>query len=472
MRARSDGGGGPYTMNYTHDKRGRLTQEGGALPPVPVGEGGSGQPTPVNLIYTYDQVGNRLTKSDGSVVPAKVTTYFYDVHDPDWDDAGHAQTFNNRLLRTETVQGAAMLERVWYAYHRAGHVKRTVRNEPSGLNPNGYALTCMYYDGDQHLWLIRSVETEKDPVSGETTCELPVYAREFRYDGGGRRRYLSRDRDPSTLAPLAGGQSWREYLGKSIYADLSVNPTNGDSIISRRYVHARDGRLLGWREGTNWHFVHADHLGSTRLVTMPNASVGSRMGYSAFGEVLSFGNSGGAAARSRYGYCGGWGYENDGLADPAKELRMLHIGARYFSQTSGSFVQRDPFGIIGGLNVYAYARSSPNALIDSRGTESVASIVSTAAVGQVLQAIALGGAAFAAGYAADRLATFIWTTNVGYAADMLGISPQDMRNAIHAIKDACKVLGGADQIEIDTETGDVRIRGTEEDIGNVGDEIF
>lgn len=52
---------------------------------------------------------------------------------------------------------------------------------------------------------------------------------------------------------------------------------DGETDATRRYLHASDGRLIGWREGTNWHFVHADHLASTRLVTMPNASTGARM---------------------------------------------------------------------------------------------------------------------------------------------------------------------------------------------------
>jgi hypothetical protein len=45
------------------------------LPPVPVSEGGTGVPPVVNLSYTYDQVGNRLTKTDATFNPAKVTTY-------------------------------------------------------------------------------------------------------------------------------------------------------------------------------------------------------------------------------------------------------------------------------------------------------------------------------------------------------------------------------------------------------------
>ena len=42
--------------------------------------------------------------------PDIVTTYDYDVSDPNWADYGHAQTRNNRLLHQQTVQGSAVLE--------------------------------------------------------------------------------------------------------------------------------------------------------------------------------------------------------------------------------------------------------------------------------------------------------------------------------------------------------------------------
>jgi RHS repeat-associated protein len=116
--------------------------------------------------------------------------------------------------------------------------------------------------------------------------------------------------------------------------------------------------------------VHADHLGSTRLVTTPTGAVGTRLGYTAFGETVTHSNPGGPAARSRYGYCGGWGYETDGLgdaADPLAAAGLMHVGARYYAPAIGRFVQRDPTGIGGGINVYAYCRTSPLSFIDPAG---------------------------------------------------------------------------------------------------------
>jgi hypothetical protein len=46
---------------------------------------------------------------------------------------------------------------------------------------------------------------------------------------------------------------------------------------------------------------------------------------------------------------------------------MLHVGARYYDPTIGRFLQRDPIGISGGLNVYAYANNCPNRTVDVTG---------------------------------------------------------------------------------------------------------
>jgi RHS repeat-associated protein len=202
--------------------------------------------------------------------------------------------------------------------------------------------------------------------------------RQFHYDGDSRVRYLVRDRDAASYEPTQS--HWREYLGSSVYADLDVE-TDGSSAITRRYLHAADGMLVGWREGWDpgdpndpnddvpgeWHFVHADLVGTTRVVTDPNGVVGAALGYTAFGERLIEETPGGDPARSRYGFCGAWGYQDDGLEDALNEIGMLHVGARYYDPSLGRFLQRDRIGMTGGRNVYAYADDNPVAKVDPTG---------------------------------------------------------------------------------------------------------
>ena len=88
-----------------------------------------------------------------------------------------------------------------------------------------------------------------------------------------------------------------------------------------------------------------------------------------------------------------------------------HVGARYYNPSSGRFLQRDPIGIRGGLNVYSYAYNSPLAWIDPSGLSAVAGGIAVG-VGEVVSgvgAVAVGGIAVVAvgvgtvGYLAGEL---------------------------------------------------------------------
>ena len=77
-----------------------------------------------------------------------------------------------------------------------------------------------------------------------------------------------------------------------------------------------------------------------------------------------------APVASRYGYAGAWGYET-GLEDAGEPdlppLPFIHVGERWYDPASGRFLQRDPIGIDGGLNVFAYVGSNPACASDPFG---------------------------------------------------------------------------------------------------------
>ncbi|NWG72933.1 MAG: RHS repeat-associated core domain-containing protein, partial [Parvularculaceae bacterium] len=116
----------------------------------------------------------------------------------------------------------------------------------------------------------------------------------------------------------------------------------------------------------------------------------ARGDYLAFGQVLDLTSYLGGTGVSpvptiRYGWCGSWGYQNDALdptggpgldaggpagavlGDVALDLGLLHIGARYYSPDIGRWVQRDPIGVAGGINVYEYVLSEPANAVDPTG---------------------------------------------------------------------------------------------------------
>ncbi|MCP4591167.1 MAG: RHS repeat-associated core domain-containing protein [bacterium] len=187
-----------------------------------------------------------------------------------------------------------------------------------------------------------------------------TFAREFRYDGG-RQRYLVRGLDPLTFDAVS--EVWSDYLGDDVYADYEVGASGA--------VTERTSYLAGhWQTDAQTAastFFHADHLGTTRALSDSAGALvpGSARLYTAFGEVVTPPTT----EATRYGYAGAWGYEGGtelwGSSGTAPGI--LHVGARYYDPALGRFLQRDPIGIDGGLNVYAFVMNSPLAFVDPSG---------------------------------------------------------------------------------------------------------
>jgi RHS repeat-associated protein len=125
------------------------------------------------------------------------------------------------------------------------------------------------------------------------------------------------------------------------------------------------------------HYLHNDHLGSTWYLSGDDLTTLYRRAVrTGFGQHVAGTGSG---PETRYGYAGSWGYQEhdvdaDGAGDGQPDNRLnasyatgfpyLHVGARYYDPGSGRFLQRDPIGIRGGLNVYEYAYSAPTQAVD------------------------------------------------------------------------------------------------------------
>jgi len=150
--------------------------------------------------------------------------------------------------------------------------------------------------------------------------------------------------------------------GDDIYADWTVDFATGDPVMNRRYlagVSFADVPLP--QEGPA--YFHADHLGTTRRLSQAGGSPPVRESiYTAFGELKHSAGS----LTTRYGYVGASGYEESPAGGPA-DVEFIHVGARWYDPATGRFLQRDPIGIQGGLNVHLYVNALPVLLVDPEG---------------------------------------------------------------------------------------------------------
>ncbi|KAB2958325.1 MAG: RHS repeat-associated core domain-containing protein [Candidatus Methylomirabilis oxygeniifera] len=111
---------------------------------------------------------------------------------------------------------------------------------------------------------------------------------------------------------------------------------------------------------TGLRYAHSDPLGTLRSHTDASCAAYASFAYTAFGERVDGG------AFQRHGYAGAWGYQA-GDFPSGNPAPFLHVGMRWYDPAIGRFLQRDPIGITGGLNVYEYGFSHPTAGVDPSG---------------------------------------------------------------------------------------------------------
>jgi RHS repeat-associated protein len=372
-------------VDFEYDNRNRLireTREETSAIAIDTG------PVEYDLSYAYDAGGNRLSKTDG--LTGRVTTYVYDI---ETDNAIDNNQHNNRLLGydvtdTDPATGAPIaVEQTRYKYGPAGNVMLLVRQ--LDLTGDGVidqadlaAVWWFYYDAGNHLWLAVQGTGIFDEPTGTLTNTMFDKAAEYRYDGG-RQRYLVRQRDPNEGFAIVGTGQWRDYMGNNIYNDYTVDQGTGTVTNGIGYIPG-----IGFDDpalADSPAYLGSDLIGTTRRVV--DSSTGGQGGtgvspvilrtiLTAFGEPLlpsppeGEGQGEGGSGNTRYGYAGAWGYEEpEGSFDPLTDLGWLHVGERYYDPAIGRFMQRDPIGIRGGLNVYAYVANNPTLFIDPAGME-------------------------------------------------------------------------------------------------------
>ncbi len=274
-----------------------------------------------------------------------------------------------------------------------------------------YKDVCLHYADNETLWY--AMWQEWDEQYGQTHYDWPACpdeddpnhltvpdAWEFRYDSG-RERYLARQWDtqgsnyPPNWTELDA--TWTDYLGDEPWGDYGVTLDANDTPEVTEQTRFLGGLGIQTQETVaqppSAVLFHGDLIGSTMLLTDGEGAVaGSPTSYTAFGEQVwrdpnSAAHVGGPlpAGYPRHAYAGAWGYESGPWGQDPNEaaspgplvlyganpdlppITLMHVGERWYQPGIGRFIQRDPIGLRGGLNLYAYCANRPAARVDPFG---------------------------------------------------------------------------------------------------------
>jgi len=335
---------GSYTQ-YSYDAENRLTQ---------VQEFAVGNPTAVTTsTYRYDGLGRRIEKTGNG----QTKRYIYDGEDIllEYDGSNvlqarytHGPGIDEPLSRTPVTPGVG-----------SGHTA-VLASTPDGLRgpivDDGISVNGQVSVG---FTLASGVPTPAvgqpidstgshqpiaplDVTTAANSGTLTVNLIDTGGIGGNAPLYLV-TRDQTTGQAI---ESRLLFPARVTFA--STTPLGTPLVVASTTVAVTTPVANGTL------FYHQDGLGTVTELTDSNGAVAKAYAYDAYGNLLESPGT----VEQPYTYTG---REFD------SESGLYYYRARYYDATTGRFLQNDPIGLRGGLNVYRYVDNNPSNWTDATG---------------------------------------------------------------------------------------------------------
>lgn len=141
----------------------------------------------------------------------------------------------------------------------------------------------------------------------------------------------------------------------SAMSQILAETDNAGSITNYYvYGHSLLYRIHASGQRSCYHF---DSRGSTVAMTDSSQAITHKYAYDPYGKTLAKQE----ADPNPFQFVGQWGVMDEGNG-------LLFMRARYYDTAVKRFINQDPIGLQGGLNLYAYADGNPVMNIDPKGT--------------------------------------------------------------------------------------------------------
>ena len=298
------------------------------------------------LDYRYDNAGNRNVMIEGAGT-ARVT-WSYDKQN---QLTGEYRTGTNAYRQT-------------FAYDPAGN--RTLKNA------DGARTTCAYDAANQLRYaqtlagrttyafdLTGNQRLEQPPTGNRTTTTWNYENQPTQYLlPAGSPVTMSYNGDNRRVISQQGATSTKFVWDAT--TDAYLSELDGTNAVQAVYTNEPQhyGSVLSQRRSSTSHWLHADALGTTRLLTGSTQTMSDTYLLDAWGNsVASTGTS-----VNPFRWVGKYGYYSD------NSTGQVYVRARMYQPTVARWKSVDPFPLVWTRkNRYAFATSSPVLRIDPSG---------------------------------------------------------------------------------------------------------
>ena len=337
--------------------------------------------------FTFDALGNVLTvraniPGTGAGIPAiansSILTYIY--------DSGVA-TNQDRLTSEDSPRNSVYNARYTYAHASdASDNLTTLRGTLYAYNFDNQFSSGATYDGQgnptTYNWSGTNtplVWTAEDRLAQfGTSPNTNEFTAGYRPDGLRAWKQVGTASTARTYFLYDSGHVFAEL--DSTGALTSAYGWGAAGLVERRAVSS--SLTYGYTFDTTGSVIQRHHIGGATYADYATC-------YDAFGAQLGSYNNGGFVANTQdaVGWAGQWGgYTDQATAafgsgsSPIIRYPLVLLGHRYYDPGAGRFLNRDPMGLEGGVNVYAYCTNNPINQVDPDGSQSVTNHAAEAVV--------------------------------------------------------------------------------------------
>lgn len=316
-----------FAVSYEYDTRNRASR-------ISWGEAA--------MSMTYDGVGNILSEitSNGTS-----SSYNYDA--------------NNRLIHFSHTRGQTVIASGTLNRDPVGNIIEESGELPilpvvdEGVETGSYnALNqVVSFGGDTYSY---DLDGNLTGVSGARSLVAT-------YDPENRVTSVTQSATTTYLFGAAGhrvratvGANTRNYHHDP--AGRLMFETDGNGQVTAYYIYRSSSPVAMAKPGGMWYVYHQGRTGNILALTDKSGSMVRAYAYSPFGEVVNEIGS----LYNPFTFAGGFGVMDDGNG-------LFFMKNRHYDAVTGRFLQKDPIGVEGGVNLYAYVKNNPINHVDPSG---------------------------------------------------------------------------------------------------------